>query len=51
VEPFVEALLAVRARARETRDWATADLVRDRLVAAGIEVRDGADGTTWELPA
>ena len=49
VEPFVEALLAVRARARETRDWATADLVRDRLAEAGVEVRDGAEGSTWVL--
>jgi hypothetical protein len=50
VEPFVEALLAVRARARETRDWATADLVRDRLAEAGVEVRDGAAGSNWILP-
>ncbi|MHB8890605.1 MAG: CysS/YqeB C-terminal domain-containing protein [Candidatus Limnocylindrales bacterium] len=49
IEPFVEALLAVRARARETRDWATADLVRDRLVEAGVEVRDGAEGSSWVL--
>jgi len=49
VEPFVEALLAVRARARETRDWTTADLVRDRLAEAGVEVRDGADGSSWIL--
>jgi hypothetical protein len=49
LEPFVDALLAVRARARETRDWATADLVRDRLAEAGVEVRDGAEGTTWVL--
>ena len=45
----MEALLAVRARARETRDWATADLVRDRLSEAGVEVRDGAEGSTWVL--
>ncbi len=49
IEPFVDALLAVRARARETRDWATADLVRDRLVDAGVEVRDGAEGSSWVL--
>ena len=49
LEPFVAALLEARARAREARDWATADLIRDRLVAAGIEVRDEADGTTWIL--
>ena len=49
IEPFVDGLLAVRARARETRDWATADLVRDRLTEAGVEVRDGAEGSTWVL--
>jgi hypothetical protein len=49
VEPFVEALLALRARARDTKDWATADLVRDRLIEAGVEVRDGGDGSTWVL--
>ena len=49
VAPFVEALLELRARARAARDWATADLVRDRLAAAGVEVRDGPDGSTWVL--
>jgi hypothetical protein len=49
VEPFVEALLTLRARARETKDWATADLVRNRLSAAGVEVRDGPDGSSWVL--
>jgi hypothetical protein len=49
VHPFVEALLEVRARARAAGDWPTADLVRDRLAAAGVEVRDGPDGSTWML--
>jgi cyanophycinase-like exopeptidase len=49
VAPFVEALLAVRAGARENKDFATSDLVRDRLVAAGVEVRDAPDGTSWAL--
>ena len=49
VGPFVEALLAMRTRARETQDWATADLVRDRLTEAGVEVRDGADRSSWVL--
>ena len=51
VAPFVEALLAVRANARQTKDFATSDLVRDRLVGAGVEVRDGAEGTSWALTA
>jgi cysteinyl-tRNA synthetase len=49
VAPFVDALLAVRASARATRDFATADVVRDRLIAAGVEVRDTADDVTWVL--
>jgi hypothetical protein len=49
VRPFVEALLEVRARARAAADWPTADLVRDRLAAAGVEVRDGPHGSTWLL--
>ena len=47
VDPFVEALLTLRARAREARDWATADLIRQRLTDAGVEVRDGAEGSSW----
>jgi cyanophycinase-like exopeptidase len=49
VDPFVEALLTLRARAREARDWATADLIRDQLAGAGVEVRDGTDGSSWVL--
>jgi hypothetical protein len=49
VRPFVDALLAERVRARGARDWAAADVIRDRLLAAGIELHDSPDGTTWEL--
>jgi cyanophycinase-like exopeptidase len=49
VTPFVETLLAVRDAARAAKDFATADLVRDRLVDAGVEVGDAKGGTTWRL--
>ena len=49
VGPYVETLLDLRAAARERSDYATSDLVRDRLVDAGVEVRDTADGTVWSL--
>jgi len=47
VGPFVEALLAARDRARANRRWNEADEIRDRLVAAGVEVRDTPEGTSW----
>ncbi|WP_175934493.1 cysteine--tRNA ligase [Corynebacterium sp. Marseille-P4321] len=46
---LVEAELERRTTARAEKDWATADEVRDRLAAAGIEVTDTADGPTWEI--
>jgi hypothetical protein len=49
IGPYVEAMLELRGRAREARDYATSDLVRDRLVAAGIEVRDTPEGARWVL--
>jgi cysteinyl-tRNA synthetase len=40
----VWALAHARVRAREAKDWALADSLRDQLRALGWEVRDGADG-------
>jgi cyanophycinase-like exopeptidase len=47
--PFVDALLEVRAGARNGKDFATSDRIRSRLAAAGVEVRDTPDGAEWEL--
>jgi hypothetical protein len=49
VGPFVEGLLELRRRARQSRDWAASDWVRDHLAAAGVEVRDTQDGPQWQL--
>ncbi|MGH8901717.1 MAG: CysS/YqeB C-terminal domain-containing protein [Egibacteraceae bacterium] len=49
IAPFVDALVELRARARAERSWELADMLRDRLMAAGIEVRDTPEGTTWGL--
>lgn len=47
--PFVEELLALRAAARDAGDYATSDRIRDRLVGAGVEVRDTPTGAEWDL--
>ena len=39
----------IRSAARASRDFATADAIRDKLGAAGIEIRDTPTGATWHL--
>ena len=49
VAPFVEGLLALRKIARDEKRFDLSDVVRDRLLAAGVEVRDTKDGVEWVL--
>jgi cysteinyl-tRNA synthetase len=49
VDVLVQWALTSRTEARERRDWAAADAIRDRLKEAGIEVTDTADGPQWSL--
>ncbi|GAB6985438.1 cysteine--tRNA ligase [Nocardioides pyridinolyticus] len=49
VDVLVAGLLEQRAEARATKDFATADAIRDRIKAAGIEVEDTPDGPKWSL--
>ena len=49
LDQLVKAELAERQEARARRDFAAADEIRDRLVAAGIEVEDTAAGARWAL--
>jgi cysteinyl-tRNA synthetase len=46
-ESEIEQLLRERNAARDQRDFAAADAIRDRLAGAGIAIEDGPAGTRW----
>ncbi|MCX7432821.1 MAG: cysteine--tRNA ligase [Planctomycetia bacterium] len=47
VAKLMELVIEIRARARGAKDFATADLVRNKLTEAGVVLEDRADGTLW----
>jgi cysteinyl-tRNA synthetase len=49
VDVLVAGLLEQREQARQAKDFATADAIRDRIKAAGIEIEDTPSGPKWSL--
>ncbi len=49
VDSLVQQLLSQRQEARKSKDFTTADSIRDQLRSAGIEIEDGPAGSTWTL--
>lgn len=43
----IDALVQARIDARAEKDWAEADRIRNELAAEGVEIMDGAGGSTW----
>ena len=44
---LMDVICALRAEAKTNKDWATADLIRDRLAELGVNIKDGKDGASW----
>jgi len=49
LEGVVQLLINLRNQARENKDFATSDTIRDELLALGIQLKDGKDGTTFSI--
>lgn len=45
----VDLLLEVRKNAKTNKDWATSDLIRDKLAELGFTIKDTKSGTDWSL--
>lgn len=46
-ESTVEALIEERKMARDQKDWARADAIRQQLAEMGVTLADGLEGTRW----
>jgi cysteinyl-tRNA synthetase len=49
VDGLMNLVLAIRQKSRETKDWGTSDQIRDALLALHISVKDGKDGSSWNI--
>jgi len=45
----IESLVNARNAARNAKNFAEADRIRDELAAMGVVLKDSKDGTTWEI--
>lgn len=45
----VDMLLEMRLQAKQEKDWAKSDYIRDRLVSLGFNIKDKKDGFEWSL--
>jgi cysteinyl-tRNA synthetase len=45
----IDMLLEIRMQAKQNKDWATSDKIRNELTAIGFEIKDTKDGFEWKL--
>jgi cysteinyl-tRNA synthetase len=49
INGVVELLIKLRKEARDNKEWALSDQIRDELVELGIQLKDGREGTTFSI--
>ncbi|MEM0992447.1 MAG: DALR domain-containing protein, partial [Bacteroidota bacterium] len=49
VDGVMDLVIELRANARNNKDWATSDTIRDRLKALKVQLKDGKEGTSWQV--
>jgi cysteinyl-tRNA synthetase len=49
LDGLMQLVIEMRQQARQNKDWATSDKIRDTLAAIAIELKDGKDGTSWTV--
>ncbi|MDL5048126.1 hypothetical protein QQ054_19105 [Oscillatoria amoena NRMC-F 0135] len=49
VEDLMQLIITLRKEARDKKDFATSDIIRDRLKEAGVQLKDGKEGTTFSV--
>ena len=49
LDGLMHMILEQRKEAKARRDFATSDLIRDKLKELGFEIKDGKDGTSYTL--
>jgi cysteinyl-tRNA synthetase len=49
IEGVMKILLELRNKAKQNKDFITADMIRDELDKISIQIKDGREGTTWNM--
>ena len=49
IDVLMDLIIDLRQKVRSEKDWATSDKIRDKLIEAGIQLKDGKDGTSWTM--
>ena len=49
MDGLINMVLEDRKVAKANKDWAKADEIRDKLIALGIQLKDGKNGTEWSI--